>query len=173
MLRRLRYLQPAAGFRAAYAYQNSLPTAAAVTASKATGKSWDELVSTRILEPLGMESTVLTYQEYLDAPDRSASHVLVNGQMQAQTPDDDDLFAPAGGVSSTIADMVPYLRMQLNGGALAGVRVAAADDLAATHAPVTVPGPTSTGPPPTPWGGRRSATWAAAWWSTPGTTAPG
>ena len=107
VLRRLRYLQPAAGFRAAYAFQNSLPTAAAVTASKATGKSWDELVSTRILKPLDMDSTVLTYQEYLDAPDRSASHVLVNGQMQAQTPDDDDLFAPAGGVSSTIADMVP------------------------------------------------------------------
>ena len=30
--------------------------------------------------------------------------------------DDDDIFAPAGAVSSSIADMVPYLRMQLNGG---------------------------------------------------------
>jgi CubicO group peptidase (beta-lactamase class C family) len=146
VLRRLRHLQPAAGFRSAYAYQNSLPTAAAVTAAKATGESWEELVRTRVIEPLRMDSTALTYREYLEAPDRSACHVLVSGKMQAQTPDDDDLFAPAGGVSSTIADMVPYLRMQLNGGALAGVRVAAADDLAATHLPVTVSGADQYGP---------------------------
>ena len=34
ILRRLRYLEPVAGFRAAYAYQNALPTAAAEAASQ-------------------------------------------------------------------------------------------------------------------------------------------
>ena len=38
---------------------------------------------TRVLAPLGMGSTVLSYRDYLDAPDRSASHTLVNGTMQA------------------------------------------------------------------------------------------
>ena len=107
ILRRLRYLAPAAGFRAAYAYQNSLPTAAAEGASRATGESWERLVRTRVLAPIGMSSTVLSYQDYLDASDRSASHTLVNGTMQAGPAQDDDVFAPAGAVSSTIADMVP------------------------------------------------------------------
>jgi len=138
ILRRLRYLAPVAGFRAAYAYQNALPTAAAEGASRATGDSWEKLVRTRVLAPLGMDATVLSYRDYLDAPDRSGSHTLVNGTMQAGTPADDDVFAPAEGVSSTIADLVPYLRMQLNGGALAGVRVAADQALAATHAATTV-----------------------------------
>src|SRR5674476_1079001 len=124
ILRRLRYLEPVAGFRAAYAYQNALPTAAAEGASRATGESWERLVRTRVLAPLGMDATVLSYRDYLDAPNRSGSHTMVDGTMRAGTPADDDNFAPAGGVSSTIADMVPYLRMQLNGGALAGVRVA-------------------------------------------------
>jgi hypothetical protein len=66
--------------------------------------------------------------------------------MQAGTPEDDDLFAAAGGVSSTIADMVPYLRMQLNGGALAGERVAGAEALAATHAATTSSGQNDAGP---------------------------
>jgi len=66
--------------------------------------------------------------------------------MQAGTPADDDVFAPAGGVSSSIAEMVPYLRMQLNGGALAGVRVAADKALAATHAATTVIGDDEAGP---------------------------
>jgi CubicO group peptidase (beta-lactamase class C family) len=146
ILHRLRYLQPAAGFRAAYAYQNALVTAAAVTASRATGESWEKLVSARVVEPLGMDSTVLSYRAYLDAPDRSASHTLVDGVMQAGTSEDDDLFAAAGGVSSTIADMVPYLRMQLNGGALAGVRVAGAEALAATHTATTSSGQDDAGP---------------------------
>ena len=146
ILRRLRYLAPVAGFRAAYAYQNALPTAAAEGAARATGQSWEKLVRTRVLAPLGMEATVLSYRGYLDAPDRSASHTLVNGSMQVGTPQDDDVMAPAGGVSSSIADMVPYLRMQLNGGALAGVRVAGGEALAATHAATTVIGDDEAGP---------------------------
>ncbi len=138
VMRRLRYLEPVAGFRAVYAYQNALPTAAAMTASHATGRSWRGLVQERVLDPLGMESTVLSYRAYLEASDRSSSHILVDGTMEPQTPDDDDLFAPAGAVSSTIADLVPYLRMQLNGGALASVQVASAEALAATHSPITV-----------------------------------
>ena len=138
ILRRLRYLEPVAGFRAAYAYQNALPTAAAEGASRATGASWERLVRTRVLAPLGMDATVLSYRDYLDAPNRSGSQTMGNGTMRAGTPADDDVFAPAGGVSATIADMVPYLRMQLNGGALAGVRVAGDKALAATHAATTV-----------------------------------
>jgi CubicO group peptidase (beta-lactamase class C family) len=138
ILRRLRYLEPVAGFRAAYAYQNALPTAAAEGASRATGESWERLVRTRVLAPLGMDATVLSYRDYLDAPNRSGSQTMGNGTMRAGTPADDDVLAPAGGVSATIADMVPYLRMQLNGGALAGVRVAGDKALAATHAATTV-----------------------------------
>jgi hypothetical protein len=98
-----------------------------------------------VLDPLGMEETVLSYRAYLESPDRSSSHVLVGGVMVPQTPDDDDLFAPAGAVSSTVADLVPYLRMQLNGGSAAGTQargavaqVASAEALAVTHAPATV-----------------------------------
>lgn len=146
ILRRLRYLAPAAGFRAAYAYQNALPTAAAEAAAAATGRSWEALVRTRVLEPLGMGSTVLTQRGYLAAPDRAAAHTTVGGAPRAQAPEDDEVFAPAGGVSSTIADMVPFLRMQLNDGALAGVRVADAEALDATHTATTASGQNDEGP---------------------------
>jgi CubicO group peptidase (beta-lactamase class C family) len=146
ILRRLRYLPPAAGFRAACAYQNALPTAAAEAASAATGRSWEALVRAKVLRPLGMGSTALTQRGYLAATDRAASHTTVDGTLRAQPPEDDEVFAPAGGVSSTIADMVPYLRMQLNDGALAGARVAAAGALAATHTATTASGQNDEGP---------------------------
>ena len=146
ILRRLRYLAPVAGFRAAYADQNALPTAAAEAAAQATGRSWERLVHTRLLAPLGMGATVLSYRGYLNAPDRSGSHTMVDGAMRAGTPQDDDVFGASGAVSSTIADMVPYMRMQLNGGALAGVRVAGREALSATHAATTAIGDEATGP---------------------------
>ncbi len=146
VLRRLKYLKPAAGFRAAYAEQETLPTAAAVAAEHATGSSWARLVRTRVLEPLGMTSTLLTSAAYAAAPDVAAPHVAIGGVMQAQTPRSQDVLAPALGVSSSIGDLVPYLRVQLNGGALSGVRIAAADALAATLAPTTVEGGDEQGP---------------------------
>src|SRR5665647_412524 len=94
ILRRLRYLEPVAGFRAAYAYQNALPTAAAEGASRATGESWERLVRTRVLAPLGMDATVLSYRDYLDAPNRSGSQTMGNGTMRAGTPADDDEAGP-------------------------------------------------------------------------------
>jgi CubicO group peptidase (beta-lactamase class C family) len=146
VLRRLRYLEPAAGFRSAFAEQEALPTAAAVAAEHVTGSSWARLVRTRVLEPLGMTSTLLTSAAYAAAPDVAAPHVSVAGVMQAQTPRDHAVLAPALGATSSIGDLVPFVRMQLNGGAAGGVRVAAAGALAATQTPVTAAGVDDEGP---------------------------
>jgi len=146
VLRRLRYLRPAAGFRAAFAEQEALPTAAAVAAEHATGSSWARLVRSRVLEPLGMSSTTLTAAAHAAAPDAAAPHVSVDGVMQAQTPRDHDVLAPALGASSSIGDLVPFLRMQLGGGSVSGVQVAGADALAATQAAVTAAGTDDQGP---------------------------
>ena len=54
VLRRLRYLAPAAGFRAAYAPQEALVTAAAVAAERATGDSWARLLRDFVLDPSAM-----------------------------------------------------------------------------------------------------------------------
>ena len=144
--RRLRYLKPAAGFRAAYADQEALPTAAAVAAEHATGSSWARLVRTRVLDPLGMNSTLLTSAAAAAAPDVAAPHVSVGGVMQAQAPRDRDVLAPAQGASSSIGDLVPFVRMQLGGGAVDGVQVADSGALVETQAPATAAGADDQGP---------------------------
>lgn len=146
ILHRLRYLRPAAGFRAAFADQNAGPTAAAVAAERAAGAPWTRLVRRRVLEPLDMRGTCLTYSQFLGAPDRTVPHVPIDGRMQPQTPTNGDAFAPAGGVSAGVADLVPYVRMQLNDGALAGVRVAPAGALRQTYVPTTSIGAGPDGP---------------------------
>jgi CubicO group peptidase (beta-lactamase class C family) len=137
ILRRLRYLRPAAGFRAAYAPQDAVFTAAASAAERATGVSWRGLVRTRVLEPIGDEQTALGYRACLAATNRAAPHRLVAGSMVAQDPSDETVFAPSLGVSSSVTALESFARLQLNGGALGGVRVAPAGLLAQTLTPAT------------------------------------
>ena len=137
VLRRLRYLRPAAGFRAAYAPQDALVTAAAVGAERATGGSWARLLRERVLEPIGDDDTVTGYRGFVTAIDRATPHRLVDGSMVPQDPQDETVFAPSLGVSSSLSQLVTFARLQLNGGAVGGVRVAPDGLLGQTIRPAT------------------------------------
>lgn len=137
ILARLRHLPPAAGFRSAWAPQDALVTAAAVAAEHATGESWARLLRSRVLDPLACRSTTLGHGAFTRAVDTAAPHRLVGGTMVPQDPSDEDVFAPSLGIAAGLGDVVAFARLQLNGGALAGTRVAPAGDLAQTLLPAT------------------------------------
>ncbi len=137
VLRRLRFLRPAAGLRAEFAPQDALVTAAAVAAERAAGASWARLVRERVLEPVGDDGTVLTWRGFLRATDRATPHTLVGAAMAPQEPRDETVFAPSLGVSASLNGLVTFARLQLNGGAVGGVRVAPAGLLAQTLRPAT------------------------------------
>jgi CubicO group peptidase (beta-lactamase class C family) len=146
VLRRLRHLRPAAGFRSEYAPQDALVTAAAVAAERAAGASWARLVRERVLEPIGDTGTVLTWRGFVRAVDRATPHRSVRGTMVPQDPADETLFAPSLGVSASLSGLVTFARLQLNGGAVGGTRVAPAGSFAQTLRPATAAASTPAGP---------------------------
>ena len=138
VLRRLRYLRPAAGFRGEYAPQDALVTAAAVAAERATGASWARLVRKRVLEPIGDDGTVLDLARLRRGPSTGPRRTgSCGGTMVPQDPADETVFAPSLGVSASLSGLVTFARLQLNGGALGGARVAPAGLLAQTLRPTT------------------------------------
>jgi CubicO group peptidase (beta-lactamase class C family) len=146
VLRRLRHLRPAAGFRAEFAPPDGMVTAAAAAAERATGRSWARLVRERVLEPVGDHGTVLTWRGFLRAVDRATPHRLVAGTAVPQDPPDETVLAPALGVSASLSGLVTFARLHLNGGAVAGVRVAPVGLLAQTLRPATAVADTPSGP---------------------------
>ena len=130
LLRRLRYLAPVAGFRAAYAPQDALVTAAATGAERATGDPWAGLLRKLVLDPIGDDGTVTGYRSFVTALDKATPHRTVDGSMVPQDPQDETVFAPSLGVSSSLSQLVTFARLQLNGGAVGGARVAPAGELA-------------------------------------------
>ncbi len=138
ILYRLRYQKPIAGFRSRYAYQNFLITAAGETAAKAADTKWSKLVAERIFKPLGMNSTSALFTDVEKAKNRVIGHVRKNDKMMPHTLRQPDAQSPAGGVSSTISDMVKWVRMQLAGGKFEGKNIISAEALEETHKPQTI-----------------------------------
>ena len=127
---------PLDDFRSSYAYTNFGLTQGAVAAAAAAGGEWEELSESVLYEPLGMESTSSRFADYEAAPERAWTHmrgddgVWRTGEVRAP-----DAQTPAGGVSSTVADMAQWMRLQLGNGTVDGVEVVDGAALDRTHTP--------------------------------------
>lgn len=141
ILHRLHNLPTENRFRSVYAYTNFGLTAAAEAVAKATGKSWETLSAERLYQPLGMSRTSSRYADFARADNRALGHVLIDGQWVAKYRRNPDAQSPAGGVSSTVRDMVQWMRLQLGNGTFEGQPVIDSAALAAIHTPQMVSRP--------------------------------
>lgn len=133
VLYRLRFL-PLEPFRATYAYTNFGLTAGAEAVAKAAGTDWATLSAERIYNPLGMTSTSSRYADYVNAANKATTYDLVDGKYIVGERDP-QAQSPAGGVSSTAADMAKWLQMELADGSFNGTQVVDAQALQTTRVP--------------------------------------
>lgn len=131
--------QPLDAFRSSYHYSNFGVTAGGEAAAVAAGMSWEDLADRTLFEPLGMDSTSYRHADFLADPDRARIHVEVgepgSGVWEAKYERNPDAEAPAGGASSSVADMAEFLRLQLAGGTFDGEPVIDPGALQTTHLP--------------------------------------
>jgi CubicO group peptidase (beta-lactamase class C family) len=138
ILRRLRFQPLASSFRSQYAYTNFGYSEACYAASAASGDSWEDLAAKKLFVPLGMTSTSCGFADYARAKNRALLHVRRNGKWTAGNTRQPDAQAPAGGVSTTLHDLVQWMRLQLNEGKVDGRQLISASALAETHTPQIV-----------------------------------
>ena len=138
VLERLR-LYPLSPFRASYGYTNFGLTAAAVAGAAKAGTTWEEASQQLLYVPLGMTSTSSTYADYIGRANKATGHVRTDGTWivtpQQRQP---DAQTPAGGASSTVNDLLRWLRMELEGGLVGGVPVVDGAALAQSWLPHAV-----------------------------------
>ena len=140
LVRRLRFAPPTRGFRAGLTYHNVMYVAAASLAESAGGQSWDALVRTRILDPLGMGETSTSVKELARWANVAVPHVMSGDSMTAIPWLDTDNVAPAAGLSSSASDMARWIRFQLDSGRVAGRALLSRGALLQTRRPhVVVP----------------------------------
>lgn len=124
VMRALRFLRPARGFRSGYDYDNILYIVAGVLIEKMSGLSWRDFIITRILQPLGMADAVPS-RELLRTANVAGRHARLGppmrgvGPMKVIQPDEAPLIDAAGGINASVADVAKWLEVQLALGAIA------------------------------------------------------
>lgn len=131
----LRHLEPSAGFRERFQYNNLMYAAAGVLAERAGGKSWESLVSERIFAPLGMKRSNFSVLESRRDADHALPYSVVKGGPKAVPFRRITAVGPAGSINSCVEDMAQWLRLQLSDGSLDGRRYLKAYDLNLMHIP--------------------------------------
>ncbi len=139
LIRRLRRLEPVAGFRSAFTYQNGLYLVAGRALEEAAGRPWAALLTERILDPLGMDGTNASVTRLSGRSDVATPHVLDDGIAVPVPYRDIDDVAPAGAINSSARDLARWLRFLLaDGETPEGRRLVDAATLAETRTPQTV-----------------------------------
>ncbi|MGB6872660.1 MAG: serine hydrolase [Dehalococcoidia bacterium] len=126
--------EPYVPFREKFYYSNVMYISAGVAAGKADGTDWDTLVTERIFEPLGMNSTTTSVTQ-AEKDSRLASGYLWNEDLQAyeyKPMRNVDNIGPSGSINSNVLDMAQWLRLQLNRGEYGGHRLISEENLSET-----------------------------------------
>jgi CubicO group peptidase (beta-lactamase class C family) len=130
VVERLRYLKPAHGFRAAYAYDNVLYIAAGQLIEAVSGQPWEDFLRERIFAPLSMKDAEPGFAGLARKRNRIAQHGRRDGPMFGvgriapldPAPPVNALANPTGGINASAADMAKWLSVQLGRGAIDGKR---------------------------------------------------
>jgi CubicO group peptidase (beta-lactamase class C family) len=112
VVRRIRTLPLRNGFRSRFGYQNVMFIAAGLVVEAVSGVPWHEFVERRILHALQMEHSSTNLADL-----KSESNVALPHVDGVQIPFISyDNVGPAGGMYSSVTDMLNWLKMWLNEG---------------------------------------------------------
>src|SRR5690606_14657334 len=113
IVRGLRHIKPAYGFRSGYAYDNLLYVVAGQVAAAAGGASYEELVRRELFAPLGLDGCRVGEFDLAEAGSVAQPHSRDGGRnvaMRRAPPTVPEIAsAPAGGIRCTLDDMLAWM----------------------------------------------------------------
>jgi CubicO group peptidase (beta-lactamase class C family) len=134
----LKYLEPNESFREKFQYQNLMFLTAGHLAAEVAGMSWEDVIRTRILDPLGMKNSNFAVSVSQKGPDFATPYTLKE-KVAVDIPFRViDTVGPAGSINSSANDMAKWLQLHLGAGAIAGKRIVAARQVQDMHRPQMV-----------------------------------
>jgi CubicO group peptidase (beta-lactamase class C family) len=132
----LRYLALASSPRSHYAYSNMGFTVGGLAAAAAVDMTWEDASAALLYEPLGMTATSSRFADFEAEENRAALHVWLDDAWSPAFTFNSDQQSPAGGISSSVSDLMQWLRLLLADGMLGGEEIIPAEALLAARAPV-------------------------------------
>lgn len=135
---RLKYLEPQEPMRQTFLYNNLMFAGVGYMIEQQSGKTWEQFVRERILQPLDMKSTGYTIAEMVKQPEHGVGFTERRDSFDLyRVPYYEDIegVAPCGAIVSNIDDLSHWLIALMNDGMYHGKQVLPADVLKQTLQP--------------------------------------
>src|SRR3989449_5610463 len=116
---RLKYLEPQEPIRQSFLYNNLMFAGVGYIIEQQSGKTWEQFVQDRILQPLEMKSTSYTIAEMVKQPEHGVGYTEKRDSFALyHIPyyEDTDGVAPCGAIVSNIQDLSHWLIALMNDG---------------------------------------------------------
>lgn len=138
LFEKLVYLEPQQPIRETFLYNNLMFAAVGYLIELQSGKTWEEFVREKILNPLQMNSTSYTISDMLKRPEFGVGYTERRDSFELyRIPYYEDIagVAPCGAIVSNIEDMSHWLIALMNDGKYGGKQVLPPEVLKATLQP--------------------------------------
>jgi CubicO group peptidase (beta-lactamase class C family) len=133
LFNRLKYLKSNKEFRQGYEYCNLMIMTMGYLEGRVANTTWEDLVRTRIFEPLDMHNSNFSVSDSQRAADFSQPYSLKKDAVTRVPFKNIDSIGPAGSINSSINEMSHYLLFQLGDGTYNGRRIVSQINLKLMH----------------------------------------
>ena len=151
ILDKLKYMQPLYQFRKDFTYVNTLFLVSEKILESKYQSSFESILHEKIFGPLSMKDTTISYEKHLQNKNKTTTHVYAkeskSGEIAFEAKPLNPLepqfewsyiYAPAGGIDSSISDMVKWLTFNMNYGEYNGQRLLSEQSMVYLHTPTTI-----------------------------------
>lgn len=119
LVNRIQYMEPSAGLRQVWQYNNFMYLMQGVLAEKLTGNSWESNIESNIFSKIGMTNSNFSIKKLAAYSEPAFGYNVVKDSLIKKIPYYDiDGMGPAGSINSTVIDMAQWLKVWINGGKL-------------------------------------------------------
>ena len=162
IIKRLKYLEPVAGFREKPAYQNIMFVVASEIVKEVSGMTWDEFLKSRVFDKLEMNNSTSLSKDREANINLAQPHIW-NAEFKkvAIEQENGDNLGPGGFIYSSTKDMNSYMRLLLNDGVFKNDTIVSKDVVDEIFKPQTLF--QISGPP----FGNEFSSYGFGWWLTP------
>lgn len=124
LVQRIQYMEPTFGVREKWQYNNFMFLLQGVIAEKVTGKTWEDNVREKILQPLGMQRTNFSVDSMATCADASLGYgVKKDSIINKLDYYHIDAMGPAGSINSSVTEMANWVITWINNGKFNGKQV--------------------------------------------------
>ncbi|TMS41188.1 MAG: serine hydrolase [Methanobacterium sp.] len=129
MLYNLRFVQNTSTLGNTHQYNNVMYALGGYCAALANNKSWDQLIKTELLNPLGMNTATTNVYDFLNSPNHATHYISYYNDSGAlittpSYPPALDEIGPAGSMGASINQLVNWLKFQINdNGMFNGIKI--------------------------------------------------